>query len=102
MVLTGAKSGILGATLLGLGRAVGETMAVTMVIGNRPDIAFSLFEPGHTMASVLANEFTEATSDLYISSLIEIALLLFVLTVILNAIARLIVWSVTKKYYKGY
>ncbi len=98
VVLTGAKSGILGATLLGLGRAVGETMAVTMVIGNRPDISFSLFEPGHTMASVLANEFTEATSDLYISSLIEIALLLFVMTVILNAIARLIVWSVTKKY----
>lgn len=102
VVLTGAKSGILGATLLGLGRAVGETMAVTMVIGNRPDISFSLFDPGHTMASVLANEFTEATSDLYISSLIEIALLLFVLTVILNAIARLIVWSVTKKYVKGY
>ncbi len=100
VVLTGAKSGILGATLLGLGRAVGETMAVTMVIGNRPDISFSLFEPGHTMASVLANEFTEATSDLYISSLIEIALLLFVMTVILNAIARLIVWSVTKKYNK--
>ncbi len=98
VVLTGAKSGILGATLLGLGRAVGETMAVTMVIGNRPDISFSLFEPGHTMASVLANEFTEATSDLYISSLIEIALLLFVMTVILNAIARFIVWSVTKKY----
>ena len=102
VVLTGAKSGILGATLLGLGRAVGETMAVTMVIGNRPDISFSLFEPGHTMASVLANEFTEATSDIYVSSLIEIALLLFVLTVILNAIARLIVWSVTKKYNKGY
>ncbi len=102
VVLTGAKSGILGATLLGLGRAVGETMAVTMVIGNRPDISFSLFEPGHTMASVLANEFTEATTDIYVSSLIEIALLLFVLTVILNAIARLIVWSVTKKYNKGY
>jgi len=102
VVLTGAKSGILGATLLGLGRAVGETMAVTMVIGNRPDISFSLFDPGHTMASVLANEFTEATSDLYISSLIEIALLLFVLTVILNAIARLIVWSVTKKYDRRY
>ncbi len=102
VVLTGAKSGILGATLLGLGRAVGETMAVTMVIGNRPDISFSLFEPGHTMASVLANEFTEATSDLYVSSLIEIALLLFVLTVILNAVARFIVWSVTKKYNKGF
>ncbi len=101
VVLTGAKSGILGATLLGLGRAVGETMAVTMVIGNTPDISVSLFAPGYTMASVLANEFTEATSDLYISSLIEIALLLFVLTVILNAIARLIVWSVTKKYYKS-
>jgi phosphate transport system permease protein len=101
VVLTGAKSGILGATLLGLGRAVGETMAVTMVIGNRPDISFSLFQPGHTMASVLANEFTEATSDIYVSSLIEIALLLFVMTVILNAIARLIVWSVTKKYYKA-
>ncbi|HEY6907503.1 MAG TPA: phosphate ABC transporter permease subunit PstC [Ignavibacteriaceae bacterium] len=102
VVLTGAKSGILGATLLGLGRAVGETMAVTMVIGNRPDISFSLFDPGHTMASVLANEFTEATSDLYVSSLIEIALLLFVLTLILNGIARFIVWSVTKKYAKGY
>jgi phosphate transport system permease protein len=101
VVLTGAKSGILGATLLGLGRAIGETMAVTMVIGNRPDISISLFAPGYTMASVLANEFTEATSDLYVSSLIEIALLLFVLTVILNAIARLIVWSVTKKYYKS-
>jgi phosphate transport system permease protein len=100
VVLTGAKSGILGATLLGLGRAIGETMAVTMVIGNRPDISFSLFDPGYTMASVLANEFTEATSDLYISSLIEIALLLFVITIILNAIARVIVWSVTKKYYK--
>ena len=102
VVLTGAKSGILGATLLGLGRAVGETMAVTMVIGNRPDIFFSLFMPGHTMASVLANEFTEATSDIYVSSLIEIALLLFVMTVILNSIARLIVWSVTKKYEKGF
>jgi len=102
VVLTGAKSGILGATLLGLGRAVGETMAVTMVIGNTPAISFSLFDPGHTMASVLANEFTEATSDLYISSLIEIALLLFVITLILNAVARLIVWSVTTKYYKGY
>lgn len=100
VVLTGAKSGILGATLLGLGRAIGETMAVTMVIGNRPHISFSLFDPGYTMASVLANEFTEATSDLYISSLIEIALLLFVITIILNAIARFIVWSVTKKYYK--
>ena len=76
-------------------------MAVTMVIGNNPQISTSLFEPGYTMASVIANEFTEATSNLYLSSLIEIALLLFVLTIILNSFARLIVWSVTKKYVKG-
>jgi len=98
IVLSGSKSGILGATLLGLGRAVGETMAVTMVIGNRADISFSLFDPGHTMASVLANEFAEASSTIYVSSLIEIALLLFVITIILNSIARLVVWGVTKKY----
>jgi phosphate transport system permease protein len=102
IVLTSSKSGILGATILGLGRAVGETMAVTMVIGNSPKMSLSLFDPGYTMASVIANEFTEATSDVYLSSLIEIALLLFVLTVILNAIARFIVWSVTKKYKEAY
>ena len=101
IILEGGKSGILGATLLGLGRAIGETMAVTMVIGNNPQISTSLFEPGYTMASVIANEFTEATSTLYLSSLIEIALLLFVLTIILNSFARLVVWSVTKKYVKG-
>ena len=101
IILEGGKSGILGATLLGLGRAIGETMAVTMVIGNNPQISTSLFAPGYTMASVIANEFTEATSNLYLSSLIEISLLLFVLTIILNSIARLIVWSVTKKYVKG-
>jgi phosphate transport system permease protein len=98
IVLTGSKSGILGATLLGLGRAVGETMAVTMVIGNRAEISWSLFDPGHTMASVLANEFAEASSQIYVSALIEIALLLFIITIILNSIARFIVWSVTKKY----
>lgn len=98
IILGGAKSGIVGATLLGLGRAVGETMAVTMVIGNTPQIDYSLFAPGHTMASVIANEFSEATSNLYVSSLVEISLLLFVITVILNAAARLIVWSVTTKY----
>lgn len=98
IVLSDGKSGLLGATLLGLGRAVGETMAVTMVIGNRPEISASLLAPGYTMASVIANEFTEATSDMYISSLIEIALILFVVTIILNAAARLIVWSVTKKF----
>lgn len=98
IVLSGSKSGILGAALLGLGRAVGETMAVTMVIGNRAEISWSLFDPGHTMASVIANEFTEATTNLYLSSLIEIALLLFVITIILNSIARFIVWRVTKKF----
>ena len=98
IVLANAKSGILGATLLGLGRAVGETMAVTMVIGNRPEISNSLFHPAYSMASVLANEFTEATSDIYINALIEIALLLFAVTIILNALARLVVWSVTKKF----
>ena len=98
IVLSDGKSGLLGAMLLGLGRAVGETMAVTMVIGNRPEISASLLAPGYTMASVIANEFTEATSDVYISSLIEIALILFVVTIILNAAARLIVWSVTRKF----
>jgi len=72
-----------------------------MVIGNNPQISASLFEPGYTMASVIANEFTEATSNLYLSSLIEIALLLFILTIVLNSLARLVVWSVTKKYVKG-
>jgi phosphate transport system permease protein len=97
IVLKNAKSGILGATILGLGRAIGETMAVTMVIGNRPVISLSLFDPGYTMASVIANEFTEATSDMYISALTEIALVLFVITIIVNIFARLLVWSVTRK-----
>ncbi|MBI2430053.1 MAG: phosphate ABC transporter permease subunit PstC [Ignavibacteriales bacterium] len=91
-----SRSGILGATILGLGRALGETMAVTMVIGNRPEIKLSLFEPGYTMASVLANEFTEATSEMYISALIEIALVLFIVAILVNAIARLLVWSFTR------
>jgi len=98
IILSTAKSGILGATLLGLGRAVGETMAVTLVIGNRPEISTSLLNPSYSMASVLANEFAEATSDVYVGALIEIALLLFVVTIILNALARLIVWGVTRKF----
>lgn len=98
IILSDAKSGFLGATLLGLGRAVGETMAVTMVIGNRPEISWSLFDPGHSMASVIANEFAEATTKLYSSALIEIALLLFIVTLILNALARIIVWSVTRRF----
>jgi len=91
-----SRSGIIGATILGLGRAFGETMAVTMVIGNRPVIKASLFEPAYTMASVLANEFTEATSEMYISALIEIALVLFVVALLVNAVARLLVWSFTR------
>lgn len=93
-VLPYGRSGIIGAIILGLGRALGETMAVTMVIGNRPEIALSLFAPGYTMASVIANEFTEATSDLHLAALIEIGLLLFGVTIIVNALARLLVWSV--------
>ncbi len=95
-VLRNARVGILGAIILGLGRALGETMAVTMVIGNRPEIAKSLFAPGYTMASVIANEFTEATGNLYLSALIEIGLALFILTLIVNALARLLVWMTTR------
>ena len=95
-VLRNARTGIIGAIMLGLGRALGETMAVTMVIGNRPEIAKSLFAPGYTLASVIANEFTEATDDLYLSALIEIGLALFLLTVIVNAVARLLVWTTTR------
>jgi phosphate transport system permease protein len=95
-VLPYGRSGLIGAVLLGLGRALGETMAVTMVIGNRPEISLSLFAPGYTMASVIANEFTEATSDLYLAALIEIGLLLFAITVLVNAVARLLVWRVAR------
>jgi phosphate transport system permease protein len=95
-VLRNARAGIVGGIILGLGRALGETMAVTMVIGNNPQIAKSLFAPGYTMASVLANEFSEATGDLYLSSLIEIGLALFFVTIIVNALAQLLVWTVTR------
>jgi len=95
-VLRNARAGIVGGIILGLGRALGETMAVTMVIGNRPEIAKSLFAPGYTMASVLANEFSEATGDVYLSALIEIGLALFFVTVVVNALAQLLVWTVTR------
>lgn len=95
-VLRNARAGIVGGIILGLGRALGETMAVTMVIGNRPEIAKSLFAPGYTMASVLANEFSEATGDVYLSALIEIGLALFLVTIIVNALAQLLVWTVTR------
>ena len=92
-----ALLGIIGATILGLGRALGETMAITMVIGNRPEVAASLFAPGYTMASVLANEFAEASSDLYLSALMEIALILFGITILVNAVARFLVWRVRRQ-----
>lgn len=90
-------SGILGAVILGLGRALGETMAVTMVIGNNLDLTASLLHPGYTMASIIVNEFTEATTALYLHALIEIGLVLFALTLILNVFARLLVWSVARR-----
>src|SRR6188768_311977 len=93
-VLPYARSGLIGATILGLGRALGETMAITMVIGNRSEISASLFAPSYTMASVIANEFSEATGSLYLSALAEVGLLLFVVTVLLNILARLLVWRV--------
>ena len=95
-VLRNARMGIIGSVILGLGRALGETMAVTMVIGNHPDILRNLFAPGYTLASVIANEFTEATGDLYLSALIEIGLALFLVTIVVNAIARLLVWAVMR------
>ncbi|MDT7687797.1 MAG: phosphate transport system permease protein [Acidobacteriota bacterium] len=96
VVLANGAAGIAGAIILGLGRAVGETMAVTMVIGNRPQISASLFEPSYTIASVIANEFTEATGDLYLSALVELGLVLLLVTFIVNGAARLLVWSVTR------
>lgn len=95
-VMPVARSGLVGAVILGLGRALGETMAITMLIGNRPEISLSLFAPSYTMASVIANEFTEATEDLYLAALAEIGLLLFVVTVLLNVLARVLVWRVSQ------
>jgi len=96
IVLANARSGITGAIILGLGRAVGETMAVTMVIGNRPEISASLFEPSFTIASAIANEFTEATTETYRHALVELGLILFVITFVINASARLLVYAVTR------
>jgi phosphate transport system permease protein len=92
-VMPYARSGVIGALVLGLGRALGEAMAVVMVIGNKPQIVASLFAPAYTMASVLANEFSEATGKVYISMLIEIGLLLFVVSLVVNIFARLLVWN---------
>jgi phosphate transport system permease protein len=97
VVLVNGAPGIAGAVILGLGRAIGETMAVTMVIGNRAQISASLFDPSYTIASAIANEFTEATQDLYLSALVELGLILFFVTFVVNAVARLLVWNVTRK-----
>ncbi|HEY7114210.1 MAG TPA: phosphate ABC transporter permease subunit PstC [Thermoanaerobaculia bacterium] len=91
------RTGIIGAVILGLGRAIGETMAVTMVIGNNPQVSLSLFAPQYTMAAVIANEFTEAADDLYLNALIEIGLVLFVVTLIINVISRFLIWSVNRQ-----
>jgi phosphate transport system permease protein len=95
-VLRNARIGIVGAVILGLGRALGETMAVTMVIGNTPQITRSLLASGSSMASVIANEYAEASGDLHLSALTEIGLALFIVTIIVNAMARLLVWAVTR------
>lgn len=95
-VLPYGRAGIIGAVMLGFGRALGETMAVTLVIGNRHDIGASLLAPGYTMAAAIANEFTEATTQTYLSALFAVGLVLFVITMIINALARLLVWRVAK------
>jgi len=93
-VLPYGRAGLIGAVILGLGRALGETMAVTMLIGNRHDISISVLQPAYTMAAAIANEFSEATTNLYLSALFEVGLILFVLTVAVNAIARILIWRV--------
>jgi phosphate transport system permease protein len=93
-VLPYARSGIIGGIMLGLGRALGETMAVTMVIGNAPEINASLLKPGYTLASVIANEFAEATGDLHVSTLMAVGGVLFLITIVVNALARWLVWRV--------
>jgi phosphate transport system permease protein len=97
VVLPYARSGIAGSVILALARALGETMAVTMVIGNRPEIAASLFAPAYSMAAVIANEFAEATGKLYVSALIEIALVLFAITIVVNALARLLIAGMNRQ-----
>jgi len=93
VALAYGKTGIVGAVMLGLGRALGETMAVTMVIGNTPKASWSLFAPQYTMSAVIANEFTEATDKLHLHALIEIGLVLFIITLVVNALSRLLIWS---------
>ena len=101
IVLGNAASGIAGAVVLGLGRAIGETMAVTMVIGNSPQMSPSLFEPANTIASLLAANFAEATDKIYLSALIEIGLVLFLVTFIVNAFAKLLIMSVSRRMQRA-
>ena len=97
VALAYGRTGIVGAIMLGFGRALGETMAVTMVIGNSPTISLSLFAPQYTMAAVIANEFTEATDDLHLHALFEIGLVLFVITLVVNALSRMLIWSMNRR-----
>ena len=97
VVVPYAKAGIIGSVFLALARALGETMAVTMVIGNDPKINLSLFAPGYSIAAAIANEFTEATSDMHISALIELGFVLFCITILVNAVARLLILTMTRK-----
>jgi phosphate transport system permease protein len=97
IALNYGRTGIIGAIMLGFGRALGETMAVTMVIGNNPQVKLSLYAPQYTMAAVIANEFTEAADELYLHALIEIGLVLFIITIIVNALSRLLIWSMARR-----
>jgi phosphate transport system permease protein len=97
VALAYGRTGIVGAIMLGFGRALGETMAVTMVIGNNPRVSWSLFEPQYTMSAVIANEFTEATDELHLHALIEIGLVLFVITLFVNAFSRALIWSMNRR-----
>ena len=99
IILSYGKTGIVGAVILALGRAIGETMAVTMIIGNNVKISASLFSPGYTLASVIANEFTEATGKLYQSALIEIGLVLLFVSIFVNVLARMLIWSMERKQF---
>jgi phosphate transport system permease protein len=96
MAMFYARTGIIGSIMLGFGRALGETMAVTMLIGNNPQISWSLYAPQYTMAAVIANEFAEATNELYLHALVEIGLVLFAITLIINVISRLLIWSMNR------
>ncbi len=97
VALSYGRTGIVGAIMLGFGRALGETMAVTMVIGNSPTVSLSLFAPQYTMAAVIANEFAEAVDDLHLHALIEIGLVLFVITLAVNAFSRMLIWNMARK-----